>query len=162
MNKSASVRSKIYQPGQLTRQAEEWRLSGKKIVFTNGCFDILHLGHIDYLIKAAELGDRLIIGLNSDDSVKRLNKGASRPLQDQHSRAMVLASLLYVDAVVIFDQDTPYELIQMLGPDILVKGGDYTKETVAGSNLVKETVIIEFTPGYSTTSIEQRILNQKA
>jgi D-glycero-beta-D-manno-heptose 1-phosphate adenylyltransferase len=159
MNKTATIRSKIFLRDQLVRQIEVWRFLNKKIVFTNGCFDILHLGHIEYLIKASEQGQKLIIGLNSDDSVRRLNKSINRPLQDQNSRAMVLASLVFVDAVTVFDEDTPYELIKLLQPDVLVKGGDYTKETVAGSDIVKETVIIELTPGYSTTAIEKKIIS---
>jgi D-glycero-beta-D-manno-heptose 1-phosphate adenylyltransferase len=159
MNKTHLIQSKIFLRDQLVRQIEVWRFLNKKIVFTNGCFDILHLGHIDYLIKASEQGQKLIIGLNSDDSVKRLNKSKNRPLQDQNSRAMVLASLVFVDAVVIFDEDTPLELIKLLKPDVLVKGGDYTKETVVGSDIVKETVIIELTPGYSTTAIEKKIIS---
>jgi D-glycero-beta-D-manno-heptose 1-phosphate adenylyltransferase len=159
MNKAAPIRSKIFLRDQLVRQIEVWRFLGKKIVFTNGCFDILHLGHIEYLIKASEQGHKLILGLNSDSSVSRLNKSPNRPLQDQHSRSMVLASLVFVDAVTVFDEDTPLELIKLLKPDVLVKGGDYTRETVVGSELVKETIIIELTSGYSTTAIEKKIIS---
>src|SRR4051812_23209893 len=112
MNRLEINAAKILAPGDaLSRQLNIWRFQSKKIVFTNGCFDILHLGHIDYLSKASDCGDVLIIGLNSDASVKLLNKGVSRPLQDQHSRSMLLASLNMVTAVILFDEETPYELI---------------------------------------------------
>lgn len=162
MNKAKLLKSKIFQPEQLARQISVWKFQDKKIVFTNGCFDILHQGHIDYLTKAADLGNKFIVGLNSDDSVRRLGKGKSRPIQDQDSRAMILASLFFVDAVVLFDEDTPYELIKLLKPDVLAKGGDYTEKTVAGSDVVKErggeTVIIPFLEGFSTSNIEKKIL----
>ena len=136
---------------------------GKKIVFTNGCFDLLHLGHIDYLSKAADLGNMLIIGLNSDLSVSRI-KGNTRPLQDERSRAMVLASLGFVDVVVLFGEDTPYELIKATQPDILVKGADYKPEDIVGYDIVKnkggEIITIEFLEGYSTTAIENKILGK--
>ena len=136
---------------------------GKKIVFTNGCFDLLHLGHIDYLSKAADLGNMLIIGLNSDLSVSRI-KGNTRPLQDERSRAMVLASLGFVDVVVLFVEDTPYELIKATQPNILVKGADYKPEDIVGYDIVKnkggEIITIEFLEGYSTTAIENKILGK--
>lgn len=133
-----------------------------KIVFTNGCFDILHLGHVDYLSKAKAMGDFLIVGVNSDDSVKRLNKGASRPIQDEQSRALIIAALSFVDAVVIFNDDTPLRLIVLFKPNVLVKGADYTIENVVGA---KETVacggkveLIQFLEGYSTSAIERKII----
>ena len=133
-----------------------------KIVFTNGCFDILHLGHVDYLSKAKALGDFLIVGVNSDDSVKRLNKGASRPIQDEQSRALIIAALSFVDAVVIFNDDTPLRLIELFKPNVLVKGADYTIENVVGA---KETLarggtveLINFLEGYSTSAIERKII----
>jgi rfaE bifunctional protein nucleotidyltransferase chain/domain len=133
-----------------------WRFQGRKIVFTNGCFDILHKGHIEYLSKARDLGDILIIGLNTDASVSRL-KGAGRPVQDESSRALVLASLRFVEAVVFFDEDTPYNLIDLLKPDVLVKGGDYAEETIVGADIVRanggEVVTIPLTEGYSTSKI---------
>ncbi|BCD62725.1 D-beta-D-heptose 7-phosphate kinase / D-beta-D-heptose 1-phosphate adenosyltransferase [Nitratiruptor sp. YY08-26] len=132
--------------------------SGAKVVFTNGCFDILHLGHVKYLQKAKELGDILIVGLNSDSSVKRL-KGKSRPINPQYDRAYILASLEAVDYVVIFDEDTPYELIKKIEPDILVKGADYKDKEVVGSDIAKETILIEFVDGKSTTKIIERIQN---
>lgn len=133
-----------------------WRFKNKKIVFTNGCFDILHRGHVEYLAKAASEGDVLIIGLNTDASVKRL-KGPLRPVQDEKSRALILAALSFVHAVVFFDEDTPYSLIQLVQPDILIKGGDYIIEQIVGYDIVKDKggVIktIDFVPGYSTTNI---------
>ena len=147
---------------QAKQATDRWRTSGDRIVFTNGCFDILHKGHVTYLEKAADLGDRLIIGLNSDDSTRRL-KGESRPINSQSSRAHVLAALAFCDAVVVFDEDTPLDLITHLSPDILVKGGDYVPENVVGGEHVVthggKVVILPYIDGFSTTSIEQRIKN---
>lgn len=143
-----------------------WRFKGKKIVFSNGCFDILHRGHVDYLSKAADLGDVLIIGINTDSSVHRL-KGTTRPINDEQSRALIVAALNFVTAVVLFDEDTPYELIKKVQPDILVKGNDYLPEEIVGYDMVKakggEVVTIPLVKGYSTTSIEHKIveLNKK-
>lgn len=138
----------------------EWKSAGNKIVFTNGCFDILHMGHVDYLEKARNLGDKLIIGLNTDNSVSRF-KGSERPIQDQHSRARVMAALSSVDAVVLFDEDNPLELISALLPDILVKGSDYLAENIVGADVVKknggEVKIIDFVSGYSTSNIVKKI-----
>src|SRR5688500_3468355 len=114
----------------------QWRFKDEKIVFTNGCFDILHQGHIDYLSKAADLGTKLVVGVNTDSSVRRLGKGNSRPIQDEQSRALIIAALGCVSAVVIFDEDTPYELIKIVQPHILVKGADYTIDQVAGADIV--------------------------
>lgn len=156
------IRGKIYTRETLKHKLERLRFFGKKIVFTNGCFDLLHLGHVDYLSKAADCGDFFIIGLNSDSSVKLLNKGDKRPLQDQHSRSMIIAALHFVDAVVIFDEETPYDLIQFVQPDVLVKGADYKVEQIAGHDIVLarggEVRLIEFVPGYSTSAIERKIL----
>jgi rfaE bifunctional protein nucleotidyltransferase chain/domain len=142
----------------------KWREANERIVFTNGCFDLLHLGHVDYLAKAKDLGERLIIGVNTDSSVKRL-KGKHRPLQDENSRLHILAALQSVDAVVLFDEDTPYELIREIEPDILVKGADYKIENIVGYDIVTSrggsVQTIEFIEGYSTTLIEKRILNSK-
>jgi rfaE bifunctional protein nucleotidyltransferase chain/domain len=121
------------------------------IVFTNGCFDVLHRGHIDYLEKSKKLGTKLIIGLNSDASVRRLKIG--RPINTQEDRKSVLLSLRCVDEVIIFDDDTPLNLIQSLKPNIITKGGDYKVSEVVGSDIVPQTVIIPFLPGYSTTNI---------
>ena len=125
-------------------------------MFTNGCFDILHLGHVKYLQKAKALGDKLIVGVNSNDSVKRL-KGPSRPVNDEYDRAYLLASLEVVDYVVIFEEDTPYELIKRIKPDILVKGADYKGKKVVGSDIAKEVRLINFVEGKSTTSIIKRM-----
>lgn len=130
----------------------------KKIVFTNGCFDILHRGHVEYLQKAKELGDLLVIGLNGDSSVKRL-KGESRPINNEKDRAIILSALECVDYIIIFYEDTPFELIKKLRPDILVKGGDYKIENVIGREYAKETILIDFVEGYSTTKIIKNINN---
>ncbi|MEJ0056180.1 MAG: D-glycero-beta-D-manno-heptose 1-phosphate adenylyltransferase [Bacteroidota bacterium] len=138
----------------------QWKKDGKKVVFTNGCFDILHLGHVDYLEKARALGDRLVLGLNTDDSVSRF-KGPFRPIQDQNSRAHILASLQFIDLVVFFNEDTPFDLISAIIPDILVKGSDYLAENIVGADVVKRNggvvKTIEFVPGYSTTRIIEKI-----
>jgi rfaE bifunctional protein nucleotidyltransferase chain/domain len=133
---------------------------GRKIVFTNGCFDILHHGHLDLLARAADQGNVLVLGLNTDNSVKRL-KGPERPVTNEQDRAFQVASLLCVDAVCLFDEDTPAELIQALRPDVLVKGGDYTIDKIVGADFVQKNggrvEIIPFVNGYSTTSIIERI-----
>ena len=161
MNKLEKITSKILDREELRRACSVWSFKNKKVVFTNGCFDILHLGHVEYLAKAAMLGDILLIGINSDSSVHRL-KGNNRPINDEHSRSMVLASLEFVTHVVLFDEETPYELIKTIQPDILVKGKDYTVDQIVGHDIVQakggKVETIELTPGYSTTSIEQKIL----
>jgi rfaE bifunctional protein nucleotidyltransferase chain/domain len=137
-----------------------WQFQSRKIVFTNGCFDILHLGHIDYLSKAADEGDLLVVGVNTDESTKKL-KGPHRPINSEQQRAMVLASLSFVDAVILFNEDTPYELIKLIQPDVLIKGADYKPENIVGSDVVQEkggvVKTIEFLKGYSTSLIEERI-----
>ena len=137
-----------------------WRFKDDKIVFTNGCFDILHKGHIEYLAKAASLGTKLVIGLNTDASVKRL-KGDSRPVNDENARALLLASLVFVDKVILFDTDTPRDLIDFVQPDVLVKGGDYKPEEIVGYDIVKakggEIVTLDFVEGYSTTSMIEKM-----
>jgi rfaE bifunctional protein nucleotidyltransferase chain/domain len=142
------------------RRLHTWRFLDRKLVFTNGCFDLLHLGHLDYLSRAAELGQVLIIGLNTDASVRRL-KGAGRPVCDERTRATLLASLSFVDAVVLFDEDTPLELIRTIRPDVLVKGGDYRKEEIVGHDLVLEkngkVVVMDFLEGYSSSAIIEKI-----
>jgi rfaE bifunctional protein nucleotidyltransferase chain/domain len=147
----------------LIRRIRAWQTEGKRVVFTNGVFDLLHLGHVTYLAKAADLGDKLIIGLNTDASVKRL-KGESRPINDQNNRAALLASLFFVDAVVLFEEDTPRELISRLLPDVLVKGADYTIENIAGAKEVLanggEVKTIDLVSGYSSTSIINKIKGQ--
>ena len=138
----------------------QWKQAGDTIVFTNGCFDLLHRGHIDSLLKAASFGNRLIVGLNSDASVRKL-KGENRPLIDQQSRAIVLASLIMVDAVIIFDEETPYELIKAIQPDVLVKGSEYQLEEIAGFDIVLakggRVERIDLTEGFSTTSLIEKI-----
>ncbi len=142
------------------RRCQEWRESGQRIVFTNGCFDLLHQGHITYLSQAKDLVGKLIIGLNSDSSIRRL-KGDSRPINDEYSRAMMLAAFGFVDAVILFEEDTPLRLISTLLPDTLVKGGDYTKEEIVGAEEVErnggEIRIIAFLDGFSSTRIIQKI-----
>ena len=137
-----------------------WRFKDDKIVFTNGCFDILHKGHIEYLAKAASLGTKLVIGLNTDASVKRL-KGDSRPVNDENARALLLASLVFVDKVILFDTDTPRDLIDFVQPDVLVKGGDYKPEEIVGYDIVKakggEIVTLDFVEFYSTTSLIEKM-----
>ena len=161
MEKLDIISNKIYSRETILNLCASWRLLGKKIVFTNGCFDLVHLGHVEYLSKAADFG-HLVIGVNTDASVRRL-KGPHRPINDEQSRAMVLASFLFVNAVVLFDEDTPYELIRSIQPDILVKGNDYKAEEIVGYDIVKsrggEVVTIELTQGYSSTKIEERIIS---
>ncbi len=155
---------KIKEWVQATELRQDWKKSGRKVVFTNGCFDILHLGHVDYLERAAKLGDRLVIGLNSDDSVVRL-KGEGRPINQIETRSRLLAALGFVDLVVIFDEDTPLELITSLKPDILVKGNDYLAENVVGADIVKENggevVTVPLVKGHSTSDIIEKIKTQK-
>jgi rfaE bifunctional protein nucleotidyltransferase chain/domain len=159
------IKNKIVSLEQLNKLVLAWRLKSDTIVFTNGCFDILHLGHIDYLSKARDLGKRLIVGVNTDNSVKRLGKGDSRPINDEKSRSMIIASLQFVDAVILFDEDTPYQLIKAIEPDVLVKGADYTIDKVVGADIVKarggNVVLIEYLEGYSTTNIEKKIRGEK-
>jgi len=136
----------------------------RKVVFTNGCFDLVHQGHIDYLSKARDLGDMLVVGLNTDASVRRL-KGPRRPINDEYSRALLLASMVFVDYVVLFDEDTPYELIKAVQPDVLVKGSDYKPEDIVGYDIVTakggKVETLDFLPGFSTTAIECKILENK-
>jgi rfaE bifunctional protein nucleotidyltransferase chain/domain len=157
MEKAANKIKEVPAARELVQQ---WKHAGQKVVFTNGCFDILHLGHVDYLEKARAMGDKLVLGLNTDDSVSRF-KGPNRPIQDQKSRAQVLASLQFVDLVVFFNQDTPLMLISELVPDVLVKGSDYLAENIVGADVVKrnggEVKTIEFVPGYSTSRVIEKI-----
>ncbi len=153
------TRQKILGWAELDRWLAYWRFLEQKLVFTNGCFDILHLGHVQYLEEASKLGDVLIVGLNSDESVRRL-KGPKRPIQDQEARARLLAAMEFVEAVVIFEEDTPLRLIEKIRPDVLVKGGDYTRETIVGADLVEsyggQVVTLPLVPGYSTTGLLAR------
>jgi len=154
---------KIRDQDAVGSQVRSWQNEGKKVVFTNGVFDLLHIGHITYLAKAAELGDKLIIGLNSDNSVKRI-KGEDRPVNDQNSRAALLAALFFVDAITLFEEDTPFNLITGLLPDILVKGADYSVEQIVGAKEVLANggavKTINFVEGYSSTSIINKIRNR--
>ena len=151
---------KIKTLSEAKKTVATWKAKGNKIVFTNGCFDILHLGHVDYLEKARGLGDKLILGLNTDDSVSRF-KGTNRPIQDENSRARILAAFQFVDLVVFFNEDTPLDLISALVPDVLVKGSDYLAENIVGADVVirhgGQVKTIEFVPGYSTTRIVEKI-----
>ena len=149
------VMGKILGWHELKTVIDKLRGSGKKIVFTNGCFDIIHIGHVRYLKEAKALGDMLVIGLNSDKSVSSIKP--DRPINPQTHRAEVLSSLEMVDYVVLFDQETPYELIKLIQPDMLVKGGDWKKEEIVGSDIVKETFSLPYVEGVSTTGIIERI-----
>ena len=150
------INNKIIAKVELAIRLEQWRAQGLKIVFTNGCFDILHRGHVEYLAKAADMGDVLVVGLNTDASVKRL-KGEDRPVNNEEARALVLASLSFVDAVVFFDEDTPYELIKAVRPEVLVKGADYKPEEIVGYDMVTsyggQVETVPLVEGYSTTSL---------
>ena len=162
MKELDKIQNKIISFYNLQKQVLKWREENKKIVFTNGCFDIIHRGHVDYLSKAKDLGDILIIGLNTDQSVRNI-KGNTRPIQDENSRAIILASMQFVDAIVFFSEPTPYTLIKEIQPDILVKGADYKKEDIVGYDIVSQrggkVETIEFIEGYSTSNIERKIKN---
>lgn len=160
-----NLKIKIFKnPKDLERFLHIWRFKNYKIVFTNGCFDIIHRGHIEYLIEASKLGDILVLGLNTDSSIKRL-KGEGRPIQDQKTRAIVLAAYSFINAIVMFDEDTPIELIKFIRPNILVKGGDYKKEEIVGYDFVNsyggEVVVLPYIEGYSTTDIIKKITLSK-
>jgi D-beta-D-heptose 7-phosphate kinase/D-beta-D-heptose 1-phosphate adenosyltransferase len=154
-------RRKVFGWPALRQRVAVWRRAGKCIVFTNGCFDLLHLGHVRYLRAAKRLGDVLVVGLNSDASVKRLGKGVDRPLVPQAARAEVLAALDMVDAVTIFDQDTPRELIRLVQPDVLVKGGDWKPADIVGADIVRvrggRVRSLPYLDGFSTSALVGRI-----
>ena len=156
------LKDKIVSMNVAQSMVNQWQNQGDKVVFTNGCFDILHAGHVHYLEEARCLGNKLVIGLNTDQSIQRLDKSPARPIQSQDSRAMVLAALDSVSLVVLFVEDTPKELIETLNPNILVKGADYQiDQIVGGSHVIAnggEVKTLEFLPGYSTSKIEQKIL----
>ena len=160
MKETSIIKKKIVELPELLKQINRWRFLDKTIVFTNGCFDILHPGHIASLSQAAAEADYLIVGLNADDSVKKL-KGEGRPVNDQQSRALLLASLLMVDAVVIFEEETPLNLISAILPDVLVKGGDYKIEDIVGAKEVManggKVVINPIVPGFSTSGLIEKI-----
>ncbi|MEX0966970.1 MAG: D-glycero-beta-D-manno-heptose 1-phosphate adenylyltransferase [Bacteroidia bacterium] len=161
MKSPTFLKDKIVGLGALQYLVSQWKEEGLRVVFTNGCFDLLHRGHIDYLSKAAALGDKFIIGLNSDESVSAL-KGEHRPLQDEVSRAIIMSALAFTDAVCIFNEDTPAKMIRAITPHVMVKGGDYqVREIAGGSHIMKSggsVVILPFLPGYSTSAIEQKII----
>ena len=156
--------SKILSCKEAVKLISDWKENGEILTFTNGCFDLLHLGHVKYLARAANLGDHLIVGLNSDESVRRL-KGDSRPVNTFESRAALLASMSFVDAVVGFEEDTPKELITALLPDILVKGGDYQEDQIVGAQEVRsrggKVVVMDLEDGYSSTGIINKILEKE-
>jgi D-glycero-beta-D-manno-heptose 1-phosphate adenylyltransferase len=160
MAKIEEIRNKLKSRQEISELRKEYASLGKKVVFTNGCFDILHKGHILYLSEASELGDILVIGINSDSSVKRL-KGASRPVNKENDRALVVAALGFVDNVVIFSEDTPYNLIKLLEPDILVKGGDWQIADIVGNDIVTakggKVLSLRYVEGYSTTGVLARM-----
>jgi rfaE bifunctional protein nucleotidyltransferase chain/domain len=165
MSRLTFIQEKIVSAETAILRSNMWKMNGNNIVFTNGCFDILHRGHVTYLAKAAELGSKLIVAVNTDDSVKRLNKATNRPINQELDRALVLASLGFIDLIILFNEDTPLELIQKVNPDILVKGADYnadetdskSKKYIVGSDFIKKnggkvtTVALE--EGFSTTSL---------
>ncbi len=164
MKKTDSIRGKIFSVDEINKETKRLRLKSKTIAFTNGVFDILHEGHIVVLSKAATFADVLIVGINSDTSVKKL-KGNSRPINNENSRALIMASLIMVDAVVIFNEETPIELVTIIKPDVLVKGGDYSIETIAGASEViasgGKVEIIPLEEGFSTTGIIGKISGSK-
>lgn len=164
MSHPDDVKKHIHSLSSLEKLVQQWHREKKKIVFTNGCFDLVHPGHLDYLSKAADLGDVLIVGLNTDASVNRL-KGSDRPIVDENGRAFLIASFRFVDAVVLFDEPTPYKLIQLVQPDVLVKGKDYKAEEVVGYDIVTArggTVqTLDLVAGYSTTILIQKLLRNE-
>ena len=162
MKRSLETANRILTTGQLIHQLKRWELLSKKVVFTNGVFDILHMGHISLLSQAATFSDILVVGINSDSSVKKL-KGENRPVNAEAARALLVASLVMVDVVVVFDEETPLELIKIIRPAVLVKGGDYTLDTIVGATEVigagGEVKIIPIEAGYSTTGIIEKFKN---
>ena len=160
MSNLINIKSKIHSLSDLKRLSDKWKESGEKIVFTNGCFDLVHRGHVEILANMADLGDKLIIGLNSDSSIKDL-KGEDRPIIDETSRAILLASLQFVDAIVFFTEETPHKLIETLIPDVLTKGGDYKVKEITGHEVVLENggevILAPFIDGFSSTNIVEKI-----
>ena len=162
MSQFNTLKNKIFSLENLKTQVEKWKATGEKVVFTNGCFDIVHQGHIEVLARTADLGTKLIIGLNSDSSIQKL-KGKNRPIIQQQSRAILLASFSFVDALVLFSEDTPINLISTLLPDVLAKGGDYKIKTIVGHEIVQknggEVILVPFVDGFSSTTIIDKIKN---
>lgn len=164
MSKLDIIKSRIIENKEDCLQTlQYWRFKDEKIVFTNGCFDIIHRGHLEYLAKASDMGSKLIIGVNTDLSVRTL-KGDTRPIIDEYSRCQLLASLAYVDMVILFGEQTPYELIKYVQPDILVKGSDYNAEDIVGYDIVKakggEIKTLDFLEGFSSTKIIDKIKSE--
>jgi rfaE bifunctional protein nucleotidyltransferase chain/domain len=159
-----NIQRKILNNNSLSLTIQQWRSENQSIVFTNGCFDLLHPGHITYLAKAADEGSKLIIGVNSDSSVQKL-KGSSRPILDENARLLNLSALAFVDAVILFHEDTPLNLIKKVLPDVLIKGGDYQINEIVGYDIVKTNggivITIPLIPQYSTSMIESKIINFK-
>jgi rfaE bifunctional protein nucleotidyltransferase chain/domain len=160
MRNLETIKSKIYSLLDLKITSDKWKATGDKVVFTNGCFDLVHQGHIEVLARTADLGTKLIVGLNSDSSIQKL-KGENRPIIQEQSRAILLASFSFVDAVVLFSEDTPIDLISTLLPDVLAKGGDYKIETIVGHKVVQENggqvILVPFVDGFSSTTIIEKI-----
>lgn len=164
------IKDKIISPDSAAELITKWKKGGEKVVFTNGVFDLIHQGHIAYLVDAASFGTKLVIGLNADQSVKTLEKGPSRPIKDEKSRAIILAAMEFVSAVIIFNDSTPFNLIDALKPHVLIKGGDYNpeetdpsnKKYIVGRDIVTkangEVIVIPFLDGFSTTSLEKKII----
>ena len=169
MSRLSYIEDKIVSTEVAIQRINTWKLKGNKVVFTNGCFDILHKGHVSYLAKAADLGNKMVVALNTDDSVKRLGKGDERPINSEDARLLVLASLGFIDMVVLFNEDTPFDVIQKLNPDVLVKGADYdpnetdasSKKYIVGSDIVRrnggEVKVISLVDGFSTTGIVNKL-----
>jgi rfaE bifunctional protein nucleotidyltransferase chain/domain len=167
------IRDKVLLPAEAKKRILDWQSTGRTVIFTNGCFDILHEGHVTYLADASDVGHKLVIGLNTDSSVRRQGKGEDRPINSENSRALILAALSFVDLVVFFDEDTPLELIRLLRPDVLVKGADYdpdeidplSRRYIVGSLEVKgyggKVKAIPLVHGFSTTAILNQIKNNK-
>ena len=158
------IQSKVYIKEELLDVMANWRANGESVVFTNGCFDLIHAGHLQYLAEARTLGDKLIVGLNSDESVKLL-KGDSRPIKDENTRALLLASMHMVDAVILFSEETPLNLISDLLPDVLVKGGDWPVDKIVGAEVVLknggEVKSLGFIPGQSSSNLIQKIREEE-
>lgn len=157
---TTSFKTKIVSALQAAKMVQQWQQNNEKVVFTNGCFDIVHRGHVEYLAAAANKGQRLVLGLNTDASVSRI-KGPTRPIVDEQSRAIVLAAFMFIDLVVLFDEDTPYELIKTVQPDVLVKGADYKVENIVGYDIVMQrggsVETITFVEGFSSTGIIEKL-----
>ena len=162
MSSLKNIKDKIFELDSLKNQVLAWKKNGYKVVFTNGCFDIIHQGHIEVLSKSSDLGEKLIVGLNSDVSIQKL-KGKDRPIINENSRSITLAALSFVDAVVLFSEETPINLISNLSPDVLAKGGDYEVKKIVGHEIVQknggEVILVPFVNGFSSTNIINKIKN---